>query len=154
MGIELDHAFIACRPGAPEAAASLRHGFVEGAPNTHAGQGTANRRFFFDNFMLERLWVADEAEVRSEQMRRTRLWERCSSPETADSPFGILFRSDGKDSPPPFPTWRYFPSYLPAGLAIEFAEGTSLLEPELIYLPFVRANKATTAPIRHELPFH
>jgi hypothetical protein len=51
VAVELDHAFIACRPGAPEADALLRQGFVEGSPNTHPGQGTANRRFFFDNFM-------------------------------------------------------------------------------------------------------
>jgi Glyoxalase-like domain len=55
----VDHAFIACSPGAPEAGALLRLGFIEGQGNTHPGQGTANRRFFFENFMLELLWVAD-----------------------------------------------------------------------------------------------
>jgi hypothetical protein len=127
---------------------------VEGSSNTHPGQGTANRRFFFENFMLELLWVVDQAEATSEQTRRTRLWERCSNPATADSPFGILFRPDEDNSLPPFQTWPYFPSYLPAGMAIKFAEGTTLQEPELIYLPFLRARKRTAEPTKHRLPFH
>jgi hypothetical protein len=55
VAVEIDHVFIGCRPGAPEADSMLKRGFVEGSPNTHPGQGTANRRFFFDNFMLELL---------------------------------------------------------------------------------------------------
>jgi Glyoxalase-like domain len=153
LGIELDHVFVACRPGAPEADELLCHGFVEGSSNVHPGQGTANRRFFFDNFMLELLWVVDQAEITSDQTRRTRLWERCSNPEMADSPFGILYRSDGNDSPPPFQTWVYSPSYLPSAFAIEIAEGTTLQEPELFYLPFLRARGSTTEPTNHRMQF-
>ncbi len=65
MPFELDHFFICTDVGAPAAAALMALGFVEGAPNTHPGQGTANRRFFFDNAMLELLWVHDEAEAGS-----------------------------------------------------------------------------------------
>jgi hypothetical protein len=154
VGIELDHAFIGCRPGAPEAEALLAQGFVEGSPNVHPGQGTANRRFFFGNFKLELIWVEDEAEARSERTARTRLWERCSRSHDAANPFGILFRSDGTPEPPPFATWPYHPAYLPAGLAIEFAEGTSLEEPELIYLPFVRGQRPSAEPTAHRLPLH
>lgn len=153
MGIQLDHAFIACRQGAPEADALLQLGFVEGSPNTHPGQGTSNRRFFFDNFMLELLWLSDQSEASSAQTRRTRLWERCSSQEPGLSPFGILFRPDGQSSTPPFPTWAYLPSYLPAGLAIDVAEGTTLQEPELFYLSFLNGRKSTVEPTKHKLPF-
>jgi len=142
----VDHAFIGCRSGAPEGDALLRAGFVEGSANTHPGQGTANRRFFFENFMLELIWVADPAEAKSAQTRRTRLWERCSRRESAVSPFGIVFRAAGaEDSPAPFPTWDYYPGYLPPGLAIQIAEGTTLHEPELFYLPFLkmRGSRAT-----------
>jgi Glyoxalase-like domain len=82
----LDHAFIACAAGAPEADALLRLGFVEGSSNTHPGQGTANRRFFFDNFMLELLWISDPAEAQSERTRRTRLWERCEQRDVGANP--------------------------------------------------------------------
>ncbi len=47
MTIELDHFFILTDPGAPQAELLTEIGLVEGTPNDHPGQGTANRRFFF-----------------------------------------------------------------------------------------------------------
>jgi len=103
-------------------------GFIEGSSNTHPGQGTANRRFFFENFMLELVWVADPAEAQSERTRRTRLWDRCEGRDTGANPFGIIFRSAGVQSAPaPFPTWSYAPAYLPAGVSMQIAEGTTLI---------------------------
>ena len=146
MSLEVDHVFIACAPGAPEASALLDLGFVEGSPNTHLGQGTANRRFFFANFMLELLWLKDFEEATSEQTRRTRLWERCAQRGREISPFGVLFRtSTATPSQAPFLTWSYHPSYLPPGLAIEVADGTTLGEPELFYLPFLRGPRSPTS---------
>jgi len=152
--LEVDHAFIACSTRAPEGDALLRLGFVEGSANTHPGQGTANRRFFFENFMLELIWVADPSEAKSAQTRRTRLWERCSRRESGVSPFGIVFRAAGdEDSPAPFPTWDYYPSYLPPGVAIQIAEGTALHEPELFYLPFLKMRGIRAGePLNHAAP--
>ena len=148
----MDHAFIGCATGAPEADALLRLGFAEGSGNTHPGQGTANRRFFFDNFMLELVWVADAAEVQSDRTRRTRLWDRCQRADKDVSPFGIIFRSAVlPPASPPFATWSYAPMYLPPGLAIQIAESTSLYEPELFYLPFLRRTMSTE-PVAHALP--
>jgi Glyoxalase-like domain len=154
MALEVDHVFICCSPGAPEAEALVRLGLCEGSPNTHPGQGTANRRFFFDNAFLELLWVSDPVEALSAQTRPTRLWERWSSRASGGCPFGIVFRSIGTEAlAPPFATWSYHPNYLPSGLAIEFAEGTSLEEPELIYLPFVhRSGPPVHEPTDHALP--
>ena len=78
MAIALDHVFICCSVGAPEAAALQRLGLKESSPNTHPGQGTACRRFSFANAYLELLWVSDAEEARSDPVRRTRLWERWS----------------------------------------------------------------------------
>ena len=47
---ELDHIFVLCEPGAPEADELLAAGFVEGQGYVHRGQGTANRVFFFQDF--------------------------------------------------------------------------------------------------------
>ena len=74
--MELDHLFVMTAAGAPEADALAAHGFVEGAPNRHPGQGTANRRFFFGNAFLEFLWVEDEAEAQGDVVARTRLFDR------------------------------------------------------------------------------
>ena len=152
-GLQLDHAFIACAAGAPEGNALVQQGFVEGSSNTHPGQGTANRRFFFENFMLELVWVADPAAAQSERTRRTRLWERCERRDAGANPFGIIFRSaQVEPAPAPFPTWSYAPAYLPAGLSMQIAEGTTLYEPELFYLPFLRGAATRREPVIHALP--
>ncbi len=65
MTIKLDHLFIFSRMNAPEIDRILNLGLTEGRANTHPGQGTANRRIFFHNAMLELLWVMDEEEVSS-----------------------------------------------------------------------------------------
>jgi hypothetical protein len=57
MSVELDHIFICTEVGVPEADQLVTFGLTEGSSNLHLGQGTANRRFFFYNAMLELLWV-------------------------------------------------------------------------------------------------
>ena len=154
MALQIDHIFICCSLGAPEADALVRMGLTEGSSNTHPGQGTSNRRFFFDNAFLELLWVSDPDEARGERTRRTRLWERWSQRTSSACPFGVVFRPTGTNTASaPFATWAYRPSYLPLGLAIEFAEGVPLEEPELFYLPFLRrAGAPAHEPTEHALP--
>ena len=82
MTVEVDHVFICCSLGAPEADALTRLGLREGSPNA---------------------------------------------------------------------TRTYRPSYLPSGLTIEFADGTSLQEPELFYLPFARRSPPANEPINNLL---
>ena len=154
MAIEVDHVFICCSPGAPEGDALVRLGLSEGSPNTHPGQGTANRRFFFRNMFLELLWVSSPKEARSPRTRRTKLWERWSSRASGACPFGIVFRPESIHAgEAPFATWQYRPSYLPAGHAIGVAEGMTLHEPALFYLPFARRSGAPAhEPLDHGLP--
>jgi|GEM_PF-3386851 len=86
------------RPGSPEdssvgaaglAAMVCAAGFTEGSSNTHPGQGTANRRFFFERFMLELLFVDDPTALASSHAPLN-LQQRFTSSEA--SPFGIGFR--------------------------------------------------------------
>ena len=176
----LDHVFVLCAEGAPEAARLIARGLVEGSPNRHPGQGTACRRFFFANAYLELLFVVDEAEARAEPARATRLFERWSRRRTGASPFGIVLRpadraaesaadiplggrrpaddagaSDGATaaSAPPFHTWSYRPPYLPPDFSIEVATGTPLAEPEILYIPFARRpDRIGREPITHGIP--
>ena len=154
MSIALDHVFVCCAEGAPEAQLLLDIGLVEGCANSHPGQGTANRRFFFAGGYLELLWVADEQQARCERSARTRLWERWSGRHAGVAPFGVGFSPTGADAPPPpFPAWPYRPQYLPAGRTIYFAEGTTLQEPELFYLAWPNPRAALAAqPIDHRIP--
>jgi len=155
MSTALDHVFVCCSVGAPEAATLARQGLKEGSPNTHPGQGTASRRFFFQNAYLELLWVTDPAEAQSETVRPTMLWDRWYHRGLVACPFGIVLRPspDAANPSPPFPTWAYRPSYLPPPIAIEIAHGTPLHEPGFFYLAFRRGPaRITQEPVTHRLP--
>ena len=131
--MELDHLFIRALPGAPAAQLLLAAGLVEGSGNRHPGQGTANRRFFFENAFLELLWIDDDAEVRSEATARTQLAQRLGA-EGGASPFGVCLRPSLTGNSAPFSTWAYRPGYLPPGMQVDIADNTALHEPMWFYL--------------------
>src|SRR5215510_11297431 len=138
----IDHVFICTAKGAPAAERLREFGLMEGPRNTHPGQGTANRRFFFQNVMLELLWVEDAMEAQSEETRPTRLWERWSG---QGSPFGIILRPDTSSEGCPFPAWDYRPSGMP-GLSLQIASGTGLEEPMWCYTTAERRVHPTAGP--------
>jgi hypothetical protein len=152
--IALDHVFLCCSAGAPEAAALARLGLIEGSANTHPGQGTACRRFFFANAYIELIWVSDPAEAQGDSVRETRLWERWSKRAAGACPFGIVLRpAGGEHIGPPFATWSYRPEYLPEGVAIELATGTPVTEPEIFYFAAARRpDELLRQPLVHALP--
>jgi glyoxalase-like protein len=103
MEYEIDHLFALTDVDAPDAEALVRLGLTEGPPNRHTGQGTANRRFFFDNAMLELLWVESEDEARSLPAKPLRLADRWKERSTSACPFGICLRARDADTiVPPF----------------------------------------------------
>ncbi len=135
----VDHVFVCTALGGPAAELLRQAGLSEGTPNRHPGQGTACRRFFFRNAMLELLWLENEAEARSDQTRPTRLWERLSAAGRGASPFGVILRP-APDSEPasPWPSWTYRPQTM-SGLELEIAADTLLAEPMWCYLKSGRA---------------
>lgn len=158
MNLELDHIFIAVSPNAPEAELLKAFGLSEGTPNQHLGQGTANRRFFFENAFLELLWIRDATEIQSERVKPTHLYERLSQQHPAISPFGICFRPTAhSELIIPFPCWNYHPSYLPPHLFIPMASNNPLTEPLWFVLPFGVAPTTFSAekrqPLQHALGF-
>lgn len=140
MSFELDHCFIWTEVGAPEAELLIEFGLTEGQPNTHLGQGTANRRFFFENVMLELLWIHNKTEAQSNPIQETRLWERWLGRRSEASPFGICLRPVEKDTTAlPFPGWPYRPPYLPEPWAIHMGENSVVVtEPLCFYLAFAQ----------------
>ena len=138
MAFEFDHLFICTDIGAYEADRLVSLGIVEGTQNTHPGQGTANRRFFFHNAMLELLWVHNAEEAKSELIAPTRLWERWANRENGICPFGICMRPEARDDETvAFSNWAYRPPYLPEPLSIAVATNSDVLtEPMLFQTPF------------------
>lgn len=137
-GIELDHVILFCGVGAPEGDALLGRGIHEGPGNSHPGQGTVNRRFFFRNTYLELLWVENFAEAQSPEVLPEGLWNRWVHRHDGVCPFGLVFRPSSKDATAPFASWSYTPRYFPKGFSIEVGRDIPGNEPLLFYLPFAR----------------
>jgi len=153
QGMELDHVFLRSTCGAPEADLLRAFGLAEGSPNTHPGQGTANRRFFFDNAFIESLWIADEGEAASEATGPTMLHERLradADPVTV-SPSGLCFRPGVDAEAPPFPVWDYAPAYLPPGMTVGVGKDVPLSEPMFFFLAKGAAPASAPAARRQAL---
>jgi len=144
--IELDHIFILTATGAPVADSLIKLGFEEGPRNEHPGQGTSNRRFFFEQSFLELLWIHDEQEVQSSVVAPTHLWDRSRWQQTGYSPFGLCVRpseevlSQGESIVLP-DTWVYKPPYLPSELQIDVAKNESY--------PIIAGGIASGIPLEH-----
>lgn len=139
--MNLDHIFIfTCR--VQQAAATLQlFGLTEGTANVHPGQGTACRRFFFQNAYLELAWVISENEIKNPVIRRTNLWERVQYEHTHYCPVGLCFRTkpqSGQSSRLIFEDgWQYYSDYLPPGQYANIASNEDFpAEPMLFEMPF------------------
>jgi hypothetical protein len=135
---ELDHVILFCDNGAPEADALKERGLHEGPANSHPGQGTSNRRFFFPNAYLEMVWVDNPIEAQSDAVRPTRLWDRWTRRHDGACPFGLVFRPGGRREVEGIQSWTYTPRYFPKGFTIQVAKDIPENEPLLFYLPFAR----------------
>ena len=140
LTFKLDHFFILTDIGAPLADKLNSFGLQEGSSNTHPGQGTSNRRFFFDNSMFEFLWLHDQQEAKSGPGGGLHFVERHL--DRAASPFGLIFSPLSEaDINPPFEGWRYDPDYLNPPLYLHVANNSAELhEPLLVFMPFVTKN--------------
>ena len=153
LGFALDHLFIFTAVGAPEAERLLRCGLTEGERNVHPGQGTANRRLFLRNAMLECLWVYDAPEARGRVIDRMRLWKRWHDRAIGASPFGIALRPlQPTEQDIPFAAWEYRPRNLPQPYASTIATNSVCIEePMLFYVSFGRRPDATPMDRRQPL---
>ena len=153
MALHVHHVFVCTSLGAPEAEDLLKAGLVEGSSNTHPGQGTANRRFFFESGFLELIWVHDEREAQSPLTAPTKLWDRWAGRGRTANPFGICFSSpEGAGSILPFPSRAYRPDYLSDERCFLFADNLPLSEPEVFVLSWPQVQSSPkTEPMKHPL---
>lgn len=149
--MHIDHIFIFTDDNGKVADDLVAFGLTEGNNRVHRGQGTTNRKFYFDNFFLEILWVHDETEINSEQTRPSGLWQRASFKTNPFSPFGLcLVNADDTDAL--FEkAFRYQPDYFPKGMGIDIIRNDH--QPDLPWtfrLPFKGQHKNDNEPTRHE----
>jgi len=119
--MEIDHLFICSENNADIADILVQNGFLEGKPNHHPGQGTANRRFFFNNMFLEFIYLEDKGLIPqfAKATPSLDILLRLTDQERRYSPFGVGCRPRIPGESVPFPHWCYQPSYLPDGCSIE-----------------------------------
>ena len=149
--MQVDHIFIFSRSQGQEADELVDFGFSEGSSRVHPGQGTVNRKFYFENFFLEILWVENEEEARSERTGVTGLWERSVFYKNDHSPFGLCLVNTPETDLLFAGSQQYQPEYFPEGLTIDFINNTEAPQnPWLFRLPFKGPKKATEEPTDHQ----
>ena len=114
----IDHIFIFSQNRGQEAEELIAFGLKEGSSRRHPGQGTQNRKFYFDNFFLELLWVVDEKELAQGPAKETGLGARAQN--QACSPFGICLDRLPDANLVFQDAFEYYPVYFPADKPIEY----------------------------------
>ncbi len=148
--MEVDHIFIFSSARGEEANSLIEFGLTEGSSRLHPGQGTKNRKFYFENFFLEILWVVNEKEIQSELTAPTKLWERSQFENNDHSPFGLcLVNAASTDQL--FETSKiYQPNYFPEGMSIDFITNQEYPKlPWTFRLPYRGEKKPHTEPTEH-----
>jgi len=134
MALELHHLFILTGAGAPQADFLSDLGLIEGARNSHPGQGTANRRFFFSNTTLELLYLRDAEVAAKGPGNRLRIVDRTA--DCTASPFGLIANATSGSTDVTFPFWLYCPEYFPADQCFRVGKNSDrLTEPLCICMP-------------------
>lgn len=149
--MNIDHIFIFCDCNGRVADDLVHFGLTEGSSRIHVGQGTTNRKFYFENFFLEILWVHNESELSSKQTKPTGLWRRANFKTNNFSPFGLcLVNMDDTDVL--FKNaFKYQPDYFPKGMAIDILKNEKQRDlPWTFRLPFQGEKKHENEPTEHK----
>jgi len=146
----IDHIFIFSNQHGEESDELIKFGLTEGSNRTHQGQGTTNRKFYFENFFLEILWVTSEQEIRSPITSITKLWERSQFLDNGYSRFGLCLANTTEIDSLFEESEIYQPSYLPDGMGINIITNQdSPYLPWTFRLPYRTKKKVMEEPIRH-----
>ena len=149
--MNIDHIFIFTDDKGKIADELVTFGLTEGSNRIHVGQGTANRKFYFENFFLEILWVHDKVEIESEIIKSTGLCERAHFNSNDFSPFGLCIVNDVSTAQLFKDANSYQPNYFPKGMPIAILKNErnpSL--PWTFQLPFKGQKKYENEPTIHK----
>lgn len=147
--IQVDHIFIFCNDRGRSAEQLINKGFIEGSSRVHAGQGTTNRKFYFENCFIEIIWVSDEKEITSDKIRPMGLWERANAHnDNGYSPFGICVVNNKASDDIFTDVEVYQPDYFPEGMCIEILSHVNTPSlPMLFRLPIRDQKKTVDEPV-------
>lgn len=146
-----DHIFIFTNDHGKIADQLVEFGFTEGSNRVHIGQGTTNRKFYFDNFFLEILWVHDETEINNELIKPIGLWQRANYLSNEFSPFGLCIVNNDETDNLFKNAYKYQPTYFPEGMTIDILKNEHQPDfPWTFRLPFKGQKKNETEPPNHK----
>lgn len=114
----VDHIFIFTDDQGQVADSLLDLGFIEGSNRVHDGQGTSNRKFYFDNFFLEIIWVHDKQQIISENTSPMGLWQRANYKNSGFSPYGLCLVNNETTDNLFNDAFAYQPAYFPENMPI------------------------------------
>lgn len=149
--MSIDHIFIFTDDKGKIADDLVQFGWTEGSSRIHGGQGTTNRKFYFDNFFLEILWVHNEEEFTSEKTMSMGLWQRAAYKTSGYSPFGLCLVNTDDTDPIFKDAFPYQPEYFPSGMEIEILKNETHPDlPWIFRLPFKGQKKHQNEPTAHK----
>jgi len=148
--MEIDHIFIFSNNKGKEADELVKFGFLEGSNRIHNGQGTTNRKFYFENFFLEVLWVFNEEEIHQSPVKETQLGKRAIYTQNGFSRFGLCLVNTEETDKLFDGAQTYQPNYFPSEMSIDILPNKE--NPKLPWtfrLPYRRGKKEMKEPIAH-----
>ena len=149
--MQVDHIFICTGESGKVADALVSFGLLEGSSRVHKGQGTRNRKFYFDNFFLEILWVHDESEIKSEATNVMGLWQRTEHAQTGFSPFGLCLVNTDETEALFAKALKHQTDYFPKGMLIDIIKNDQQGDlPWTFRLPFKGQKKYENEPTLHK----
>jgi len=149
--MEVDHLFIFSDNKGREAEDLINFGLVEGSSRRHPGQGTTNRKFYFDNFFLEVLWVVDQEEINQSPTKETGLWERANFKTNGYARFGLCLVNTASTDQLFENSQLYQPNYFPPGMSIDIIPNHKHNQlPWTFRLPYRGGQKPKDEPRTHK----
>jgi hypothetical protein len=148
--MDIDHIFIFTDDFGKVAEDLVLFGLTEGSNRIHVGQGTTNRKFYFENFYLKVLWVHSRKEIESELVKPSGLWKRTEFSNTNVSPFGLCIVNEDRSNQLFGGSFKYQPDYFPTGQTIYVLHNNK--NPDLPWtfrLPFKGKTKNHNEPMHH-----
>jgi|TARA_R110002050_G_scaffold295192_1_gene453744 hypothetical protein len=97
----------------------LTLGFKEGSNRVHKGQGTSNRKIYFENFFIELIYISNEQEIKKDICINSGLTRRAYYKQNQASPFGICLFDKKKFENLFKNAYKYKPEYLPDNMEID-----------------------------------
>lgn len=149
--MNIDHIFIFTDDNGKIADDLVDFGLTEGSNRIHVGQGTTNRKFYFDNFFLEILWVHNLNEITSDKTKPMGLWQRAEYKTNHFSPFGLCIVNSDDTETIFKKAFKYQPDYFPQGMGIDIIKNEDQIDlPWTFRLPFKGQKKAEHEPTKHK----